>query len=78
MKPKIERQTVFYLKWILISLVTLILVQTLYTAHLQRANLFLKHEIQKKEFIEIPTMIQIEKECPKCFCPKGSYDCPAQ
>ena len=75
MKPKIERQTVFYLKWILISLVTLILVQTLYTAHLQKANLYLKHEVHKQKNTKI---IEIDKNCEICNPCENFTDIKAQ
>jgi len=63
-------------KGILTLLTLIFILQVFYTAHLQKANLFLRHENQKVRVIE-KTVLGY-KECPECpKCPKNSFDCPA-
>jgi len=58
--------------YILIALLTIF-----YVVNLQRANNYLKHEVNKIGPVIIQTVIG-EKECPECICPNNSYDCPAR
>jgi len=71
------KKLIHFSKAIVLLITAILIIQIFFTAHLLKANVYLRHENSKIKIIEKKVLTYKECEIPECICPKSSYDCPA-